>query len=154
GGTDVAENQPDQKKDGGKPSDTPPEGKNPEGAAVEEEPGVLTVSQKPEVGGKYRSINEALAKVQAGQTIRVLDEAVYREQLHIKDNPRFAGIPLEAVRGATLERMELGNLIEIDAVPGLLIRGFRMRAGKTGAKERTMFIVVEGRCPGLVLERL
>ena len=38
---------------------------------------VLTVSQKPEGKGKYRTIADALFEVKAGQTIRVLDSASY-----------------------------------------------------------------------------
>src|SRR5262249_29776774 len=41
-------------------------------------PGVLlTVSKKPEDGGTYRTINEALTKVKPWATIRILDDATY-----------------------------------------------------------------------------
>src|SRR5262249_11263510 len=42
---------------------------------VPNDPNVLTVSQKPNDGGKYRTVTAALDKVKPGQTIRVLDNA-------------------------------------------------------------------------------
>ena len=45
------------------------------------DPDVLTVSQKPEGGGTYRTLKQALGAAKAGQTIRVLDDAVYEEAL-------------------------------------------------------------------------
>jgi hypothetical protein len=71
---------------------------------AEDESGVLTVSQKPEGGGKYRSINEALKQVKRGQTIRVVDDGVYRESLALNLSSRYEGMTLEAVGGATRHR--------------------------------------------------
>src|SRR5262249_9466212 len=71
-------------------------------AAVPDGPGVLTVSKKKEGRGKYRTINEALAKAGPGQTVRVLDDAVYEEAVTLDDPKRHEGITLEAANRAVL----------------------------------------------------
>src|SRR5262249_26638150 len=120
-----------------------------------DEPGVLTVSQKPEGGGKYRTVGAALAEVKRGQTIRVLDGGVYRESLALNVPARFEGMTLEAVGGATLETTTPTDLIEIDGVANLTIRGFRLRATDVSVGKRGAILVsVQGPCPGLLLEKL
>ncbi len=59
-------------------------------------PNVLTVSQNKEDGGEFPTINEALKKVRAGMTIRVVDDSEYQEQIRIDDPDRFRGLVLEA----------------------------------------------------------
>jgi nitrous oxidase accessory protein NosD len=112
----------------------------------------LTVSLKPEAGGTYRSINAALEAVRPGQTIRVLDDGVYQEDLLINRPSAQAGITLEAPAGATLERVrDAGNLIEIVAVPGVTVRDFRLRVN--GARQCTL-VFVHDNARHTMLERL
>src|SRR5262249_15141937 len=66
--------------DGPQPAPTQP-GPSPAAEPGADDPNVLTVSQTEQGGGKYRSIGAALAAVQTGQTIRVLDSATYAESL-------------------------------------------------------------------------
>jgi hypothetical protein len=63
---------------------------------VVDDPDLLTVSKDIRAGGKYRTINEALAKVRPRQTIRVLDREVYQERISLKSPSRHEGITLEA----------------------------------------------------------
>ena len=59
----------------------------------------LTVAQ--DGTGQCESIGEALDKVKAGETIRVLDAATYVEDLELHRPGQHQGITLEAVKGAT-----------------------------------------------------
>jgi hypothetical protein len=143
--------EPKDQKPGTEPKKGPPKKTAP---ATEDEPGVLTVSRKPEGGGKYRSITAALKEVKPGQTIRVLDDAVYRESLALNVPARHEGMTLEAVGGATLETTT-PTLVEIDGVANLTVRGFRLRATDvTVGKRGAVLVLIQGSCPGLVLERL
>jgi hypothetical protein len=64
------------------------------------DPKVLTVSQQPEDGGEFRTINEALGNVKGEKKIiRVLDDAVYEEQIKINRPAQYRGLVLEAVAG-------------------------------------------------------
>src|SRR5262249_8255196 len=88
-------------------------------------------------------------------TIRVLDGGVYRESLALNVPARFEGMTLEAVGGATLETTTPTDLIEIDGVANLTIRGFRLRATDVSVGKRGAILVsVQGPCPGLLLEKL
>jgi hypothetical protein len=137
--------------DAGKPAPSPRE--DLANAAPPADPNVLTVSQKPEGGGAYRTVAAALEAVKPGQTIRVLDDGVYREIVRITGRTERAGVTLEAVAGATLEMtgMDRSFVLEVAAVPDVTVRGFRLRARKT---TRSALVVVRGRCPGLRLEDL
>jgi nitrous oxidase accessory protein NosD len=121
-------------------------------AQISDDPNVLTVSQKPEQGGKYRTIAAALEKVQPGQTVRVLDDGVYREHLHISDRDRHQRITLEATRAATIEGNEKANLITI-AAEQVTLRGFRLRAGKIKGPGPAL-VWVRGHSAATVLEGL
>jgi hypothetical protein len=115
------------------------------------DPHLLTVSKDPHHGARFSTIGAALDAVRPGETIRVLDDAVYREGLRIS-GPERRGIELEAVRGATLEVTIPGvPSLAISNVPGLGVRGFRLRAKNS---PRTVLVVIRGDCPGLRLERL
>lgn len=137
-------------RDGGLPPPKPP-------SAPAGDLDVLTVSKKPEDGGQYRTINAALGKVRPGQTIRVLDGAVYPETLRISSPSRHRGITLEAVRGATIATNTVGNMIEIDGVPGVVLRDFRLEADTPRFMEQGKIIclvLVRAGCAGVTLERL
>ncbi|HVS36365.1 MAG TPA: hypothetical protein VMS17_12435, partial [Gemmataceae bacterium] len=117
-----------------------------------DEPNVLTVSQKPEDGGKYRTIGEALDKVAAGQTIRVVDAATYREQVLLNRPSSHNGVALEAVRGATLEITANGTTaFEVSGVTGVTIRGFLLRAAGT---QSCALVYVHEHGTEVLLERL
>jgi hypothetical protein len=115
------------------------------------DPSVLTVSKKPEDGGRFRKIQDALDAVKPGMTIRVLDDAVYEEALLLSQNNRHADLTLEAPRMATL-RCPAGvqNMIEISGVKGVIVRGFRLEHNAQGVA----CVWVRGHSPGLILEQL
>jgi serine/threonine protein kinase len=112
-----------------------------------DDPDVLTVSKDTKDHAKYPTIGAALDKVKAGQTIRVLDAGSYAEYLSIKRS-HYADITLEANSQAVLEAPGGGNVIEIEGVAGVTLRGFRLRRHNPGC-----FIHVKN-TPGLVLDRL
>jgi hypothetical protein len=115
------------------------------------DPNVLTVAQKPGAAD-FQTIGDALEAVKPGQTVRVLDDAVYRETLTIKGPSQYAGVTLEAPRGATLERSGPGQvLLSVIGVPRVTVRGFRLRTRKS---QRITLIFIGGPCTGLRLESL
>ncbi len=101
-----------------------------ERAKPADDPNVLTVSQKPEAA-KYQTIGAAVAAARAGQTIRVLDNGVYRESVRVTGRSERTGITLEAVGGATMEAAaEKSFLVEIAGVPDVTVRGFHLPRGE------------------------
>jgi hypothetical protein len=141
--------------DGGerKPPDEPGKAEpKPEAPAPADDPDVLTVSQKKEGGGKYRSITQALEAVRPGQTIRVIDAGTYTEALLLNRPSAHANITLEAPGGAALEfTTNRGTLLEIAGVSGVTVRDFRLRARGT---DLCALVYVHGEASGVVLERL
>ena len=124
-------------------------------SAPADDPDVLTVSRTKAGGGKYQTINAALDKVQRGQTIRVLDQATYRESL-VLNLSRHADITLEAVRGATLELGDYWNLLSIKGVAGVTVRGFRLVAKDARRQTNPVptLVYVSKSSSGLLLDRL
>jgi hypothetical protein len=117
------------------------------------DPNVLTVAQKPGIG-RFQTIAAALSAVRPGQTVRVVDNATYRESLRITNRTDMAGITLEATAGAALALDLAGErswLLDIAGVPNVTVRGFRFHAART---PRSTLIVVRSQCPGLRLEQL
>jgi nitrous oxidase accessory protein NosD len=112
-------------------------------------PNGLTVAK--DGTGQFKTINEALKKVEPGQTIRVLDDAIYEEELHINQAEQYAGVSLEATQAATIKAPGgAKNVVEIVKVANFIFRGFRLRAeGKLSA-----FVFVANMCPGLIIEKL
>jgi serine/threonine protein kinase len=122
----------------------------PHGVAAADDPNLLTVSQKAEGGGKFRTITAALESVRTGQTIRVIDDAVYSESILLSNAGTQANVTLEAPKGATLE--DAGKfLIEVRSLSGVSIRGFRLRCAGT---QRSTLVLVRGQCPGIELDGL
>jgi serine/threonine protein kinase len=117
-----------------------------------EDPRVLTVSKRPEDGGRFRTIQEALDEVEPWMTVRVLDDAVYDEYLDICLPDRHRGVILEATGGASLRR-ERGNrqAVHIRNVSGFTLRGFRFASPPDRGHCQ---VYIAGRCPGVVLDRL
>ncbi len=134
----------DEKKDQGTPKNGEPKTQ-----PDVDEYGVLTVSQKEEGRGKYRTIAEALREARPGQTIRVLDDAVYPENLLINQGAGHRGITIEAPAGATLN---LTKPLHIIGVSEVTLRGFRIRLRSESPDLST--ILVEGKAAGVVLEDL
>ncbi|MGI8979411.1 MAG: protein kinase domain-containing protein [Pirellulaceae bacterium] len=138
---------------GGNSAELPHEKGNPE-VGKNAPPKIVTMENGLTVAkdgtGQYRTITEALEKVESGQTIRVLDEAVYKELLTINRPAHQTGITLEAVRGATLQFPAGSMGIRIINVQGLTIRGFRC----TNEADMKFFIGAKGRCQGLRLSSL
>lgn len=94
----------------------------------------FTVSQSG--AAQFRTINEALAKATPQTTIRVLDDATYRETLKISGGQRFNGLKLVAEKGARLVTNETDKptlrLIEITWVDDVVIKGWKIDAPKDG----------------------
>ena len=108
--------------------------------------------------GQFSSIREALEKVAAGQTIRVLDDAVYFDPINLNDRARHEGITLESPRQATLSLADAASdVVLIQDVPGVTIEGFRL-ADLARANiiigVRVNGVRVTGRSPGVSLEGL
>jgi nitrous oxidase accessory protein NosD len=140
---------PHSQPEGAPKTDTP--GDMPKAPAKADDPNVLTVSQKKEDGGKYRTINEALAEVKPGQTIRVLDSGTYAEALALTRASQYSAVTLEAPRRATLSIPGGTHVgVQIINVPGLVLSGFRVRAD--GAVRG--LIAVAGQVTGVTLEDL
>ena len=106
--------------------------------------------------GQYTTIGEALAKVKPGQTIRVLDKAIYTEAIRIDNRGQMEGITLESPQGATIMTPTKGRIgLLIFHVPRVTVRGFRFdRAGFDAAKGSAFFIIVGGKSAGATLEAL
>ncbi len=112
-------------------------------------PGGLTVAK--DGTGQLTSISAALNLVTAGMTIRVLDQATYRETLSITNATRHAGLVLEATAGATLAIAKKNDVaVYVKGVPNVTIRGFKFRseAFPVGCVD------VITSAPGLLLENL
>jgi nitrous oxidase accessory protein NosD len=135
------------------PGDTgkqPPPAKEESGPAVPDAPNLLTVSQDPRDGGKYQTIGAALEQARPGMTVRVLDAKTYPEVLTVTQASRRAGITLEAPHRATLAPGNKRVGLTILNVPGVTVRGFRLRPGPDTA----FLICVLSQSPGVVLEDL
>jgi serine/threonine protein kinase/nitrous oxidase accessory protein NosD len=124
-------------KDGPKSPDDKPKPDEPPG-----DPDVLTVAKTGKA--RFKTISDALEVVKPGQTVRVLDDAVYTEPVLLNRTEQHAGVTLEAARGATLELQGEGNLIEIVGVPGVTLRGFKLYG--RSAKGLSL-LLIRGRCP-------
>jgi serine/threonine protein kinase len=114
-------------------------------------PPVLTVSQKPEGGGRFRTIGDALDNVEPGMTIRVLDDAVYEEYLQI--SKQHNRVVLEAKGKAAIRRLpEKHQAVWLHGVSDFTLRGFRFPSPPDKGAHAQVY--VSGRCPGVVLDRL
>jgi hypothetical protein len=144
GGPEAKENGPAPRPRDGKGKVEPPA-----------RPKVVTIANGLTVAkdgtGQYTTIGEALEHVRPGMTVRVLDRETYREQVVLTSRSAQAGITLEAPQGATLEPPRAGgNLVELEGVPRVTLRGSRLRTTLT----MKALVLVRGRCPGVVLEDL
>src|SRR6516225_6700986 len=132
------------------PSPEPPPSPKPPDqpiAKVETIENGLTVAQ--DGTGQYRTIGEALEKIKPGQTIRVVDDAVYPESLSLGNAVLYAGITLEAPRRATIAAPSKKGCFVIHNVPGVVLRGLRMKG------DGSFYLgIVAGRSPDTVLEQL
>jgi hypothetical protein len=116
-----------------------------------DDPQVLAVSKRPEDGGHFRTIMEALDGVEPGMTIRVLGDSDYEEYLLI-GSPAHRGVVLEAAGKATLRKPpDRSEIVWIRGVPGFTLRGFHFESGGETPHDQ---IFVSGYCPGVILERL
>jgi hypothetical protein len=112
---------------------------------------LLTVSKDPAAGGHFRTITEALDKVEPEMTIRVLDDAVYEEFLQVNRPEQHRGVILEAAGNAAIRRLaDKSEAIQIRGVPGFTLRGFRF----AGTPDKDAQVFIDGACPGVVLDRL
>jgi serine/threonine protein kinase len=114
---------------------------------------LLTVSKALKDGGTYRTLGAALDDAKPWATIRVLDDATYKEVLVLDDPERHEGILLEAPRRATLWLPERER--QVLAIRGVLhvrVKGFRFR--EAAALAGTAFVTVTDHAAGVVLEEL
>ncbi len=102
--------------------------------AVVVEPQEFTVSQTGEA--QFQTLNAALAKATPQTTIRVLDDAIYRETLRISGPQRFNGLKLIAEKRATLAPRDPSQptprLVEISRVNDVVLTGWKINAPKDG----------------------
>jgi hypothetical protein len=101
--------------------------------------------------GQFTTIREALQKVTPGQTIRVLDKAVYTEEVPIDKRGRMEGLTLESPLGATLmmpPRVTIGLMVF--NVPRVTVRGFRLRCENA----HSFLCIVAGKAPDSIIEAL
>src|SRR5262249_36566139 len=118
-----------------------------------EDPRALTVSRRPEAGGRFRSIAEALDRGEPGMTIRVLDDGGYEERLLINRREQHREVVLEAVGGATIRGLPgVRETVWIRDVPGFTLRGFRFQYVPDGNWHCQ--ILLTGLCPGATLDGL
>jgi serine/threonine protein kinase len=115
-------------------------------------PNGLTVAK--DGTGQYSTIGDALAKVQKGMTIRVLDDATYPEVISLDSSPeRLARVTIEAPKRATLKLPQgKPRLLAIRDTPGVRVTGFRLR--EQAAASGRVFVAITGHTPGVVLEDL
>src|SRR5262249_51646596 len=113
---------------------------------------LLTVSQDPKDKADHKTITDALKDVKPWTTVRVLDDAKYAEQIVLNDPKQHEGVVLEAPKRATLLLTDkaLRSLV-IEDVRNVRVKGFRFRAV---GRENFTFVMVSGRTPGALLERL
>ena len=112
---------------------------------------VLTVSEKPEDGGAFRSIGEALDKVaRANMTIRVLDEATYEGAIQISNRTLHEGLTLDSPRHATLIANADIPIVTLVNVPRVTLRGIRVEA----RRKNQFCIVVAGFSSGLLVDEI
>lgn len=126
--TEVAQGAPPEPPKQVEP--TPPQ-PDPPKAVTPDDPNVLTVSQRPEGGGKYRTIDGALKDVKPRQTVRVLDDGTYSERILLNVPARHTGVTLEAVRRATLTPPPDSLALVITNAPGVTVRGFHVSGPST-----------------------
>lgn len=138
---------------GGNSAELPHENGNLE-AGKKTPPKIVTIENGLTVAkdgtGQYATVSAALENVSPGQTIRVLDNAVYKELLNINQPTGQAGITLEAPQGATLQFPTSMFGIRIANVPRVTLRGFRC----TNEADLKCFVYASGRCQGLHLSSL
>jgi serine/threonine protein kinase len=114
------------------------------------EAGVVTVSQSGQ--SQLETIGDALSHVQPGETIRVLDDAVYDESLVVQGS-KYQDVTLEGVGGATLGDSRGNRILLISNVPGFTLRGFKLAATMSSTPV-AWCCVATGNCAGTVLEQL
>ena len=123
-----------------------PLGKKP---AAKADPWVLTVAK--DGSGQFRSIGEALNLAQPGQTIRVLDVGPYVEQIVF--DQRHRGVTLEATNRAVIQVKQPVDVIHVDNVEDVTIRGFRFYVTGFPVEKRGANLVIASRnTPGLLLD--
>jgi serine/threonine protein kinase len=127
-----------------------------EGPKAEQDLNVLTVSQDKKTGGQFRTISEALSKVDhPGMTIRVLDDATYTEAVVIRGHAEYAHLTLDAPKRATLVAPAPAHMaITILQVPGVTVRGFRLRAVRPPNRPVGFCVGIGGVSPSVLLDGL
>jgi serine/threonine protein kinase len=120
---------------------------------LEVDPSVLTVSQKPEHSGRFRTIQDALDNVEPGMTIRVLDDAVYDEYVLIDRPEQHRDVTLEATAKASIRRQPNTQAsVWIRGVPDFTLRGFRILGTTKWDDYREIYIT--DRSAGVVVDQL
>jgi hypothetical protein len=85
-------------------------------------------------------------------TIRILDDAVYEENLRIDRPDQHRGVILEATgpRPATIRLAQRSHTVWINGVPRFTLRGLHFESVPGGRAQ----VRISGSCPGVVLDRL
>jgi len=93
------------------------------------------------------TIKDALELVAPGGQVTIRDAAEYHEQLQITDAKRFTGLRIVAPQHATVRFVGYGQVVFIEDVPGVELRGL-----KVVAPQMQIGVEINGSCPGLLLE--
>jgi tRNA A-37 threonylcarbamoyl transferase component Bud32 len=109
--------------------------------------GEITVAKTGEA--KFQSLVEAVRHAGPGAKIQVLDSADYEGAIVIDGREQWAGLSIEAVKGACLKAQTASTVIRIENTPNVALRGFRM---ELNAQQHG--VQISGPCEGLTLERI
>jgi hypothetical protein len=84
-------------------------------------------------------------------SIRVLDDAVYEEDLRINRPGQHQGVILEAAGKATIRKLPgVNHAVWIRGVPGFTLRNFSFASSPGNYAQ----VYITGSCPGVMLDRL
>jgi serine/threonine protein kinase len=109
---------------------------------------VLTVAQSGDAD--FASLGVALRRCSPRTTVRVLDDATYREALVVNNPATCRGLTLEAKQGATLAPpVGFSSALRISNTPDVTVRGLAVQTAVS-----QFAILIEGKAEGVTLENV
>jgi hypothetical protein len=108
-------------------------------------PRAVTVSQGGQ--GDVSTLEEALARVGPGGTVRILDGAAYHESLTLDDARRWQGLTLESPLAAQVVSAPASPALTVRGTSGVTVRGLRLES--SGNQHA---VLVEGAATGVTFE--
>ncbi len=114
---------------------------------------LLTVSEKPEDGGQFRTLAEALTAAEPWATVRVLDTAAYPGPLRLDQPDKHLGVMLDSPGGATIQLVSgISHAVFIADAAHVRVQGFRFADAQP--RPGATMIHVAGECDEIVLKNL